>query len=431
MNYFQAFSVLCVKFLFSILFLSNSTFSQSFEIAWGAESNFTIDKFANDVYYYFIPANKIYKTELKTLESLETEYPTIPRFAHNSHLAVYSQQNNLYLHDFELDTTFLLLSTPQGFINTYVFSPNDSNIFISDSYYSFKDSQVYALSFEISYWNTDYYEWSSDSTIISSINDNVIIEYYLYSNRIDTLYFIGANDFFRGFTYSITENKLAYSLAEYPPKLYLYNFETSSDSVLFDPMLDDSSQIGPCWTNPIAITSLNWAPNEKRLGFVNSLDTNPGGGLYTFESDSGFAKMLFDCSNFGNKYNLEWLRNDTLIYYDASTSIIYGIDGSNIVDDVSWRYQENIPENIHISNYPNPFNPATNIGFRIPEQSNVKIIVYDILGRKVTTLLDEEKSAGEYEIIFDAEKYNLSSGVYFYKLKTEGGEITRKMILLR
>ncbi len=79
--------------------------------------------------------------------------------------------------------------------------------------------------------------------------------------------------------------------------------------------------------------------------------------------------------------------------------------------------------------YPNPFNPTSNIKYSIAERKHILIKVYDILGNEVATLVDEEKPAGTYEIVFNASQ--LSSGVYFYQLKS--GELfqTKKMLLLR
>ena len=88
-------------------------------------------------------------------------------------------------------------------------------------------------------------------------------------------------------------------------------------------------------------------------------------------------------------------------------------------------------------NYPNPFNPSTKIKFTIPsviasstkQSALVTLEVYDVLGNEVVTLLSEEKSAGSYEVEFDATQ--LTSGIYFYQLRTESFADTKKMILLR
>jgi hypothetical protein len=80
-------------------------------------------------------------------------------------------------------------------------------------------------------------------------------------------------------------------------------------------------------------------------------------------------------------------------------------------------------------NYPNPFNPNTYIEFAVPKSSFIKLIVYDMLGREVETLVSKELSAGTYKADWNASKY--TSGVYFYKLFTEGYTETKKMILVK
>ncbi len=81
-------------------------------------------------------------------------------------------------------------------------------------------------------------------------------------------------------------------------------------------------------------------------------------------------------------------------------------------------------------NYPNPFNPSTTIEYVIPNgvRNLVTLKVYDLLGNEVTTLVNEEKSAGTYQVVFDASA--LTSGIYFYKLQASSFSQSRKMILL-
>lgn len=80
-------------------------------------------------------------------------------------------------------------------------------------------------------------------------------------------------------------------------------------------------------------------------------------------------------------------------------------------------------------NYPNPFNPITKIKYDIIEKGAVKITVYDILGRKVKSLLNEEVSPGTYELLFDASE--LASGIYLYRLQTNSYSRTKKMMVLK
>jgi hypothetical protein len=90
----------------------------------------------------------------------------------------------------------------------------------------------------------------------------------------------------------------------------------------------------------------------------------------------------------------------------------------------------NLPEEFALlQNYPNPFNPSTKIKYQIPELSFVTIKVYDVLGKEITTLVNQEKPVGNYEMTWYAER--LPSGVYFYQLKASSFVETKKMILLR
>ena len=80
-------------------------------------------------------------------------------------------------------------------------------------------------------------------------------------------------------------------------------------------------------------------------------------------------------------------------------------------------------------NYPNPFNPATTIKYDLPRASYVKLMIYDMLGRTVSTLVDEKKDAGRYEVQWNASNY--ASGTYFYKMETEAYTDVKKMILVK
>jgi hypothetical protein len=88
-------------------------------------------------------------------------------------------------------------------------------------------------------------------------------------------------------------------------------------------------------------------------------------------------------------------------------------------------------------NYPNPFNPITNIGFDVKDLGFVTLKIFDMLGREVATLVNEEKTAGSYQVQWNAEGF--VSGIYFYRLQVNpvsDGEVTsiiktKKLVLLR
>jgi len=89
-----------------------------------------------------------------------------------------------------------------------------------------------------------------------------------------------------------------------------------------------------------------------------------------------------------------------------------------------------IPDKIELfQNYPNPFNPTTKISFAISKPNIVKLTIYDVTGRAMAVLVNEEVKSGVYEVDWDAS--NIASGIYYYKLETENYNETKKMLLLK
>ncbi|NOS85869.1 MAG: T9SS type A sorting domain-containing protein [Ignavibacteria bacterium] len=89
------------------------------------------------------------------------------------------------------------------------------------------------------------------------------------------------------------------------------------------------------------------------------------------------------------------------------------------IPNTYWLYQ----------NYPNPFNPVTKIKYGLPKNGNVKLTVYDELGKEVAVLTDGYAQANTYEAVFDAS--NLPSGVYYYKVVADGFSDTKKMVIIK
>ena len=139
--------------------------------------------------------------------------------------------------------------------------------------------------------------------------------------------------------------------------------------------------------------------SKSCLGFVGS-----GNGLITY--------TIWEDSSKDGKINL------------------FGIKRINPYGDVNERI---IGENGFklFQNYPNPFNPVTKIQYRITNTGFVTLKVYDILGKEIMTIVNEEKQEGIYEVDFDASKFNLPSGIYFYKLKIGDYIQSKKMIYLK
>ncbi len=116
---------------------------------------------------------------------------------------------------------------------------------------------------------------------------------------------------------------------------------------------------------------------------------------------------------------------DTSIYaYLIRAYIGFGVTGvdEQIVESVPSKYRLD-------QNYPNPFNPSTVINFSLPKTGNVKLVVYNSLGEKVKTLVNQEMKAGQHTVNFNGS--GLTSGIYYYRLSTNNSISTKKMILMK
>jgi len=160
--------------------------------------------------------------------------------------------------------------------------------------------------------------------------------------------------------------------------------------------------------------------NNRGFELQRMSDGIPFKGI-AFISGGGTTSSLTDYS-----YNDKNLGSGSYVYrlkqQDFDGSFTYSeeiqIDVTNAPDDFSLS-----------QNYPNPFNPFTKIRFSIPQSENVTLKIYDVIGNRVATIVDEMKSSGDYNIIFNAEEF--SSGVYYYSLEAGSYVATKKMTLLK
>jgi len=119
-------------------------------------------------------------------------------------------------------------------------------------------------------------------------------------------------------------------------------------------------------------------------------------------------------------------------YEELSSNVEFILEHmfGEIIVDINDSDIPEIIKNYELSqNYPNPFNPSTTIKYALKEKQHVELIVYDLLGRKVETLVDKKQNTGRYEVVFNAQ--NFSTGLYFVRIKAGTFERTRKMVLIK
>jgi hypothetical protein len=172
-------------------------------------------------------------------------------------------------------------------------------------------------------------------------------------------------------------------------------------------------------------------PGLEEEGFIriemarSNLDT--GIGLIAYLKDGTTEQQIFTGGTALNlAFQTPWQWTDI-----NRVGIVVTNGSENINDSYSIKITSDIPDEISLSqNYPNPFNPGTFIPFNLSEETRVQIKIYDITGRLVTTLLDEERPAGFYfDVRFNGS--NLASGVYFYQLITDQKVLSKKMTLIK
>ncbi len=139
------------------------------------------------------------------------------------------------------------------------------------------------------------------------------------------------------------------------------------------------------------------------------------GGLTWEDRETPDSAVIYDLVFLDSVNGFASGENGVILKYVGAT----GIDENNIVPSGYFLHQ----------NYPNPFNIQTVIKYDIPERSYVSINIYDVLGNQITSLINEFKSAGRYEVTCNAE--SLTSGVYYYQLITKAFFQSKKMILLK
>jgi len=168
---------------------------------------------------------------------------------------------------------------------------------------------------------------------------------------------------------------------------------------------------------------------NSRIGVANN-----NIGWLTLSSDT-IIKTIDFFQSFGKQ----------ILPNDASIGSIFVLDSSNVYSGrfdfikttngggniVSvTQISSEVPQEYSLfQNYPNPFNPTTNFGFRIADFGLVKLIIYDVIGREVSVLINKEMTPGIYEVNWDAS--NLPSGIYIYKLITGGFTSIRKAVLIK
>jgi len=199
------------------------------------------------------------------------------------------------------------------------------------------------------------------------------------------------------------------------------------------------------WVNPLALPSLPFLLNPPNSSSDQSVDltlswnTSVNAETYRLQlsKDSMFTSIYFDDS-------VLTATSKQITDLDAFTKYYWRVGAKNKNGASNWsdvwnfktgkitsvNSKDDVTSIFALSaNYPNPFNPTTTISYSIPKTSFISLKIYDILGREIATLVDEEKQFGNYEVKFDGN--NFTNGIYFYRMQVDNFSETKKFILLK
>jgi len=262
--------------------------------------------------------------------------------------------------------------------------------------------------------NSAYYFNGIENSI--TINNNPILN---FQNAITVNFWIKVGDFFNRESYPIShgnwESRWKTSIANNKIRWTIKTTSSVKD-------LDSESNI---YKDSLYNITLWYDGNEMELYINNYLDSFvPFSGLI---NQTSYGISIGQSLPNNTQYGFKGVLDDIKIYN-------YGLalDEINSLYDIT-SVKDNYPvipsETQLFQNYPNPFNPVTTIRFNLSSTSNVTLIIYDILGREIETVLNKLLKPGEYSINFNG-KY-LSSGVYIYQLKYGQTSIRKKMMFLK
>jgi photosystem II stability/assembly factor-like uncharacterized protein len=323
---------------------------------------------------------------------------------------LFAQSDTGFFRSTNSGNNWVMLWGPFSRFNTIV-SNQSGHLFASGSYPA---SGVYRSTDNGSTWDMP------DPNFMSSI-------YSLCISQSGTL-FAGSSG---GGVYRSTNNGVNWIQSQ--PSSSVHSLTITPNGNIFGHFYFSSGQTGiyRSTNNGVSWQYINFGNNDYYFLKTNSAGHIFAGGFY--------GAGLYRSTNNG----VNWSQVSEGIFNRMITTIVFdnagysytgtyfgGVYKTNISTIGLSSLSTEIPDKFSLSqNYPNPFNPLTNIEFSVPEKSFVKLTIFDITGRTVEVLVNEQLSAGTYKADWNAANY--SSGVYFYKIEGNAFTETKKMILTK
>ena len=282
-------------------------------------------------------------------------------------------------------------------------------------------------------WDDSTNDWSIGINMGPEINSGGF-ELYLYELTDDSIYVIGSSENLRLYIRDEESNKWQVGdYFTYHPlggvEMYGVSLTENRNKMYFGKRRWEKE-----WAIDLCVTY--WDTTENYWGDVYYLNINTqtvpwqnitkrGGEFYPWISADG--KVMVFASNRNVTVHPDSGDNTTNLFI----SYLLVDENGDTVTSVENISPQLVNSFSLMHNYPNPFNPSTTISYTLKQGGLTKLIIYDSLGRRITSFVNEVQTAGEHEIVFNAEMYNLSSGVYYYQLIQNKNYAVKKMVLAK
>jgi hypothetical protein len=409
------------KIFITLLIISGYSYAQEYQITSVPVIQYSVDRYTNEIYYKNYITGDIYKTNSTGTYHIISEFPSVPQFSNNSHTAAFMENHNLYLHNFDEDTSYFLANLPY-FFTKLLFSPSDDKIidgggdWVPIVYYSFEDSSVHNAGNAI---YIDVIDWLNDSMLvyitlggvdirtlnINNLNENLVVP----SAYLVNLRGLATNDNIGAFAYSWEYNSTENTF------INLYYPQTGLDTTIYN-FIEQGPH--PGFYIDIFIRDLIWERNSNKLGFIGVVPTVPLSYIFAFDYNNSVPYLYTEpfINGGGIKYDLQWLNTDTTTYIDwTDYGLLFGLD---VTIPVSVKENSNkVEDNLDIKVYPNPFNNATSIHINVPATGDLTIELFNCLGENIGKKRYDYIVAGSFNFDWNEIKNtkDLPAGIYFIR----------------
>lgn len=215
------------------------------------------------------------------------------------------------------------------------------------------------------------------------------------------------------------------------PSFYLTDPDTTRADILVGNPAFDIGDFNNDGYDDFILSGSSYKSFSLHLGGPHLSNQNPYGLRGLLEAWDFFPNKAIACGDQNGDGVTEFVATASAYHPQIMGYVLMFRGDPTIVTEVSPKGTETPGSFLLNQNYPNPFNPKTVISYQLSVNSFVTLMVYDVLGRNVATLVEKDMLTGKHEVEFDAEQYKLGSGIYFYELRTKNGSTSKKMLYIK